>query len=169
MGDPMGINNGDSEGFPNRVAGCNTILPNYRQTLKYVNPACFTPPTVPTASVASLPYGCAPFTGAAAAPSGQTYCANMFGNNGRNSLVGPGLFNVDFSVFKNNYIRRISESFNVQFRAEMFNIFNHANFQQPLCCSEIFNQDGSAVSSAGKLSATAVDNREIQLSLKMIW
>ena len=77
-----------------------------------------------------MPYPCAPFTGAAAAaPSGQTYCANVFGNNGRNSLVGPGLFDLDFSVFKNNYIRRISESFNVQFRAEMFNVFNHAEWR----------------------------------------
>ena len=169
MGDPMGINNGDSLGYPNRLAGCNTVSPNYRSTLQYVNTACFTPPSVPTASVASLPYGCAPFTGAAAAPSGQTYCANLFGNNGRNSLVGPGLFDLDFSVFKNNYIRRISETFNVQFRAEMFNVLNHANFQQPICCSAILNQDGSSVSGAGQLSSTATDNREIQLSLKMIW
>ena len=170
MGDPMGINNGDSLGFPNRVAGCNPILSNYRSTLQYLNTDCFTPPTVPTASLASLPYPCVPFTGAAnPAPSGQTYCANMFGNNGRNSLVGPGLFDVDFSVFKNNYIPRISETFNLQFRAEMFNVFNHANFQQPLCCSAIFNQDGSPASGAGQLNATATDNREIQLSLKLIW
>ena len=169
MGDPMGINNGDSLGYPDRIPGCNTVLPNYRSTLQYLNTACFTPPSVPTASVASLPYGCAPFTGAAAAPSGQTYCANLFGNNGRNSLVGPGLFDLDFSVFKNNYIRRISETFNVQFRAEMFNVLNHANFQQPICCSAILNQDGSSVSGAGQLSSTATDNREIQLSLKMIW
>ncbi len=170
MGDPMGINNGDSLGFPDKVAGCNPIAANYRSTLQYLNLACFNPPTVPTASVASLPYPCAPFTGAAAAaPSGQTYCANVFGNNGRNSLVGPGLFDLDFSVFKNNYIRRISESFNVQFRAELFNVLNHANFQQPLCCSGIFNQDGSPAASAGQLSQTATDNREIQLSLKVIW
>ena len=170
MGDPMGINNGDSLGFPDRVAGCNPILSNYRSTLQYLNTACFIPPTVPTASVASLPYPCAAFTGAAApAPSGQTYCANVFGDNGRNSLIGPGLFDLDFSVFKNNYIRRISESFNVQFRAEMFNVLNHANYQQPLCCSAIFNQDGSPASGAGQLSATATDNREIQLSLKVIW
>ncbi len=37
-------------------------------------------------------------------------------------MLGPGLFNIDFSVFKNNYIPRISETFNVQFRAEFFNV-----------------------------------------------
>jgi len=167
----MGIKNGDSEGFPNRVAGCNPILPNYRSTLNYLNPNCFTPPTVPTSAIgtSALPYQCAPFTGAVAAPAGQTYCANMFGNNGRNSLVGPGLFDLDFSVFKNNYIPRISESFNVQFRAELFNALNHANFQQPLCCTETFTTSGVLQSNVGQLSQTATDNREIQLSLKVIW
>ena len=176
MGDPMGINNGDSLGYPDRIPGCNPILPNYRSTLNYVNTACFTLPTVPTSAVASLPYPCISniagsgfFNAASPAPSGQTYCANVFGNNGRNSLTGPGLFDFDFSVFKNNYITRISETFNVQFRAEFFNVLNHANFQQPICCSAIFNQDGSSVGTAGQLNAAATDNREIQLSLKLIW
>jgi len=39
--------------------------------------------------------------------------------------------NLNFSVFKNNYIRRISENFNVQFRAEIFNVLNRANFNVP--------------------------------------
>ena len=34
-------------------------------------------------------------------------------------------------MFKNNYIKKISENFNVQFRAEIFNILNHANFARP--------------------------------------
>jgi hypothetical protein len=58
-------------------------------------------------------------------------------------VVGPGLFNVDISVFKNNYIERISETFNIQFRAEFFNLMNHANFQSPLKHSKFFNADGS--------------------------
>ena len=88
----------------------------------------------------SLPVGAA-----SAAPSGRVYCANLFGNAGRNQLIGPRIVNLDFSVFKNNYIPRISESFNVQFRAEMFNVLNHANFQSPLCgsCQTLFNPDGS--------------------------
>ena len=49
-------------------------------------------------------------------------CGNIRGNLGRNTIIGPGLFNVDFSVFKNNRIPKISESANLQFRAEFFNI-----------------------------------------------
>jgi len=55
-------------------------------------------------------------------------CANIRGNLGRNTIIGPGLFNVDFSVFKNNRIPKISESANLQFRAEFFNILNRTNF-----------------------------------------
>jgi len=56
------------------------------------------------------------------------FCPNIRGDLGRDTIIGPGLFDMDFSVFKNNYIRKISETFNVQFRAEMFNVLNHANF-----------------------------------------
>jgi hypothetical protein len=104
-----------------------------------------------------------------AAPSGTVYCANLFGNAGRNRLIGPKLVDLDFSVFKNNYIPRISESFNVQFRAEMFNVLNHTNFQPPLCgsCQTIFTETGAP--EGGNLNATSTEARQIQLSLKVIW
>jgi hypothetical protein len=57
---------------------------------------------------------------------------NLFGNIGRNTAVGPGLINIDSSVFKNNYIETNSGSLNIRFRAEFFNILNHANFPSPL-------------------------------------
>ena len=41
---------------------------------------------------------------------------------------GPRFFNTDFGLLKNN---RITERFNLQFRAEFFNIFNHPNFGSP--------------------------------------
>jgi hypothetical protein len=52
----------------------------------------------------------------------------VFGNAGRNLLRGPGFAQVDFSVFKNT---RITETTALQFRAEIFNLFNHANFADP--------------------------------------
>lgn len=51
-----------------------------------------------------------------------------YGNAGRNTLIGPGLSNVDFSLLKNH---RLRENQNVQFRAEFFNLFNHPNFLLP--------------------------------------
>ena len=47
---------------------------------------------------------------------------------GRDAIVGPDFLNTDFSVTKNT---KIFERFNLQFRAEMFDIFNHPNFGNP--------------------------------------
>ncbi len=52
-----------------------------------------------------------------------------FGSLGRNSLIGPGYRNVDFSVFKTT---KLTERVNLQLRAEVFNILNHPNFSSPL-------------------------------------
>jgi hypothetical protein len=51
-----------------------------------------------------------------------------FGNLGRNVVIGPAFNNVDFSVIKRT---KLSESKLIEFRAEVFDIFNHANFGQP--------------------------------------
>jgi len=51
-----------------------------------------------------------------------------FGHLGRNVVIGPGFNNTDFSVIKRT---KLSESKVVEFRAEVFDLFNHANFGQP--------------------------------------
>src|SRR6188768_2425890 len=51
-----------------------------------------------------------------------------FGSAGRNTVIGPGFNNWDTGVAKNT---RFKERYNLQFRAEFFNFFNHANFFQP--------------------------------------
>jgi hypothetical protein len=51
-----------------------------------------------------------------------------FGSTGRNILRGPGLFNLDGSVFRTF---RITERFGLQFRAEMFGITNTPQFANP--------------------------------------
>jgi carboxypeptidase family protein len=94
---------------------------------------------------------------------------NRWGNLGRNSLIGPGVSNLDFSVFKNNPIKRISETFNAQFRAEFFNILNRANFSSPTQNLAVFDQNGLTVPSAGLITSTQTTSRQIQFALKLIW
>src|SRR4029077_10609662 len=96
-------------------------------------------------------------------------CPNIRGDLGRNSIIGPGLVNFDFSMVKNNYIRKISESFNVQFRAEFFNVFNHANFAPPIDNNTIFDQSGALIGGAGAVDQTSTASREIQFALKLIF
>ena len=94
---------------------------------------------------------------------------NRWGNLGRNTLIGPGLSKLDLSVFKNNYVKRISENFNAQFRAELFNILNHANFSSPTDNLTVFDQNSQPTASAGLITSTQTTSRQIQFALKLIW
>ncbi len=91
------------------------------------------------------------------------------GNLGRNTLIGPGLINLDSSVFKNNRIKRISDTFNIQFRAEFFNVINHTNFAPPLDNRNIFDSTGNPIGNAGLITSTQTPSRQIQFALKWIW
>src|SRR6267378_1266778 len=179
-GDPMGVQNNGSDtfGIPDRVPGCDPVNHNFKSNpggifLGYINYACFTPPTVSAATASTLRYPCTNFKKAPTLPSGQVYCANLLGNAGRNSIYGPRLFNLDFSVYKNFPVRKISESSSVQFRAEFFNILNHPNFAPPLPFfgqkqALLFNPDGSQTGGGG-LEASVTQPRDIQFGLKLIW
>jgi hypothetical protein len=78
-----------------------------------------------------------------------------FGNSGRNILIGPGMQEWDVSIIKRN---PITEGINLEFRAEFFNIFNHANFGTP----------GTTIgtSTAGVITSAA-SPRDIQFGLKL--
>jgi len=104
-------------------------------------------------------------------PGCQTLTLNLRGNAGRNILTGPGLSNLDFSAFKNNSVRRISENFRVQFRAELFNILNRPNFAVPNSPNntDIFDSKGAPTGTAGLLTSTSTTSRQIQFALKFIW
>jgi hypothetical protein len=91
------------------------------------------------------------------------------GKLGRNTVIGPGLLNFDFSLFKNNHIKRISDTFNVQFRAEFFNVLNHTNFAPPLDNRNIFDSAGTPIGNAGLITSTQTPSRQIQFALKIIW
>jgi Carboxypeptidase regulatory-like domain/TonB-dependent Receptor Plug Domain/TonB dependent receptor len=163
-GDPLGLNSSDPWDFPNRLTGpgCASLI-NPGNPNNYIKTQCFAIPTAPTAA----------FYTANCDPAFGTFpqCFNLRGNAGRNILTGPGTSNLDFSVFKNHHLKRISENFNVQFRAEFFNILNRANFAVPTLPDNvtIFDSTGSPVSSAGLLTSTTTTSREIQFAVKISW
>jgi len=158
-GDPLGEDTSSSFAYPNlvRTPACASPV-NPGNVTNYIKLQCFALPMATPAIAAQ----CVPF--AAASVSGT--CSNLLGNGGRNEIYGPGLVNFDFSVFKNNQIK---ENLNLQFRAELFNVFNHPNFNSPIDNSTIFNQDGSPTNGAGAIDGTSNFSREIQLALKLIW
>jgi len=167
--DPLGMNSTDAFNFAAVVPGCNPV----HGGINYLNLNCFTLPQA-TPDIASR---CQPFgfvSAALPAPSTPSSgipgtCANLLSAGRRNSLVGPGLVNFDLSLFKNNRIESISDVFNIQFRMEAFNVFNHTNFNPPTSNNQIFDGSGNPVSSAGLLDTTATTSRQIQFAIKVIW
>ena len=166
-GDLLGLNNTDPFDFPARLPGpgCQSAV-NPGNPDNYIKLECLGLPTAP----ASFAAQCAPLTGATApAPSGQVYCANLLVSSGRNTLVGPGLATFDMSLFKNIPIKKISETFNVQFRTEFFNLFNRPNFSPPTDNNIIFDGTGAPVGGAGVVDLTSTTSRQIQFALKVVW
>jgi hypothetical protein len=87
--------------------------------------------------------------------------ATDFGNSGVGIIQGPGQFNWDFTVMKNT---QITERHSIQFRAEFFNLFNHAQFSNPAAFPAGFADVNSP--SFGQITSTSVNPRVIQLALK---
>jgi hypothetical protein len=91
--------------------------------------------------------------------------AGTYGNVGRDTLTGPGIADVDFSALKST---PLSERVTLQFRAEFFNILNHANFNTPNTVA--FTSGTSGISpTAGVITSTSTTSRQIQFGLKLIW
>ena len=84
-----------------------------------------------------------------------------FGNEGRNNLTGPAFKNFDFITYKDFPIK---ERFTVQFRAEFFNILNHANFGLP--DSTVTDSNFGTITS---LANTTTPPRDIQFALKLLF
>ena len=87
--------------------------------------------------------------------------AGTFGNVARGALMGPASVNLNTSVFKRIPLK---ESLNLQFRAEAFNVLNHANFDTP---ELIIFQGNEFAGSAGVIRSTATRERQIQFALRI--
>jgi hypothetical protein len=186
--DPQNTLSSDDWAFPNRLGGpgCKTLT-NPGNPNNYIKTQCFQVPTAPDLTFWNANCDPAPVSlGQAFDPVNPANsfngnpptpwlpplaCFNLRGNSGRNVLTGPGVTSLDFSLFKNNYIKRISERFNIQFRAEIFNILNHPNFAPPVTPdnSDIFDGTGAPTGVAGLLTRTTTTAREIQFAVKVIF
>ena len=122
---------GDPDNFSNATsAGC----PSDRQSLQcWYNPAAFAIPAL---------------------AAGQTF-SHIFGDAHRGILRGPAHYNVDFSVFKDF---KLTERTNLQFRTEIFNLFNTPAFGLP--ANAVDAPGAGSISSAGP-------SRQIQMALKL--
>ena len=141
MGFPLGFTATPNQlsGFnyglrPNVVAGCDAVKSGAAQDRlnQWFNTACFTVPASYT-----------------------------LGNEGRSDarVRGPGINNFNFALFKRT---RINERFNLEFRSEVFNLFNRVQFGQPNRTVTT-----SSTSTFGQITSQLNDPRLIQLALRL--
>ena len=145
--DPTNTNSGaprpDITGNPYNFSSAESVgCPTNHQTIQcWYNPAAFAIPQL--------------------AP-GQTF-ATLFGDARRGSLRGPAEYNVDASVFKNF---RFGEQWNLQFRAEAFNLFNTPEFGLPNPATDAVGSPG-VLPLAASITSTVHPSRELQFALKL--
>jgi hypothetical protein len=89
--------------------------------------------------------------------------SGFWGNLGRDTLSGPGLGTWDFSTYKDT---KIHEQTQVEFRAELFNLLNRANFNTPNLIA--FTPTGVS-GTAGAITSTSTTSRQVQFALKLLW
>jgi hypothetical protein len=126
---------------PNVIAGCN-LYPAQQTLSNWFNTACYTAP-----------------------PIGE------FGNVGRDTLIGPDLFNVDASLSRDVRVPKVSEQFTVQFRAEFFNIANHPSFANPNANLFVQGTNGAFTPnpSVNLITSTSSQPRQVQFGLKILF
>jgi hypothetical protein len=91
--------------------------------------------------------------------------AGTYGNASRDAYTGPGLATVDFSVARKF---ALTERLGLQFRAEFFNILNHANFNTPNLIT-FSSATSGPLTTAGVITSTTTTSRQIQFGLKLLW
>jgi len=82
-----------------------------------------------------------------------------YGNSGRNSLNGPGYYNLDAGIHKTF---SLTEKLNLAFRAEAFNVFNNTNFKSP-------GTDYSAAGFGQYTAANVFPSRELQFAVRLVY
>ena len=99
----------------------------------------------------------------------QPTTSGFFGDLGRDALIGPGLATWDFSVMKETPIH---ERMTLQFRAEIFNITDRANFNTPSLIVAVTPTAGTTPvdsGTGGQITSTSTSSRQVQFGLKLLW
>ena len=146
-GDSLGLKGTAPYNVPNRIKntpGCGSGVLS-RRAVGYIDLNCFT------------------------FPSPNADGTTVYGNVGRNSLLGPSLNELDVSAMKTTSIHGDDSAIKLQFRAEFYNVLNHSNFSPPIANRTVFTAAGATVGTAGNITSTVTTNRQIQFGMKLLF
>jgi hypothetical protein len=175
--DPLGQANSEPMDVLSLAPGCtpkNVVQPG---NLQYLRPACFVYPVAPSQAFWNANCNQTPAFGTNGATGTLASfglppltCVNLMGNLPRNAIIGPGEFDVDMSIIKDTHISKFGEDFDIQFRAEFFNIFNRTNYQAPTDNLDAEDPLLSSNPSFGQIDQnTQIPMRQIQFALKLVF
>jgi hypothetical protein len=175
--DPLGQANSEPMDVLSLAPGCtpkNVVQPG---NLQYLRPACFVYPVAPSQAYWNANCNQTPAFGTNGATGTLASfglppltCVNLMGNLPRNAIIGPGEFDVDMSIIKDTHISKFGEDFDIQFRAEFFNIFNRTNYQAPTDNLDAEDPLLSSNPSFGQIDQnTQIPMRQIQFALKLVF
>jgi hypothetical protein len=142
---------GQVSGRANRVNGV-PLYPAVKSRQQWFNPAAFTAPPCFTATSTNV--ACSSYVA-----GGPTVYAS-YGNSGYDMLRGPAFQDWDMSLQKNTKFR---ERYNVQLRADSFNVFNHPNFGTPNAAISNTSTVGTITSISG---TPGYEQRTVEFAVK---
>lgn len=140
----VAANDGCGPSFVNKVAG-----QSFHTHKGKFDPVSLTVPYLATSPYALTPPGTTDNSwGPYARPAAGTW-----GDLGRDSLWGPGLFNVDSSLAKNF---QIHENLTLQLTVQAFNVLNHVNYGEPSSCIDCLGNSGTIQGTASEQDGTSL-------------
>jgi hypothetical protein len=144
-GDPLGLLGSQPFAFPNRDVYSRSCTKGHN--VNYIDTSCFSFPST---------YNYAPGLN-----------GPVLGTSRRNTLNGPGFFFWTTGLIKE---QAITERLRVQFQAQAFNVSNHTNFANPASAqTQLYSVSGTPSGTAGRLTATASQGRQLQFALKLLF
>jgi hypothetical protein len=144
-GDPLGLLGSQPFAFPDRVKNGSSCTNGHN--INYIDTSCFAFPTT---------YAYA--TG---------FNGPRLGTSRRNTLEGPGFFFWTTGIMKD---QPITDRLRAQIQIQAFNASNHTNFSNPASAqTQIYNVSGALSSTAGLLTSSATQGRQLQFALKLIF
>jgi hypothetical protein len=99
----------------------------------------------------------------------QLQPAGTFGDVGRNALTGPDLRTVDLALTKRVALDGLGESARAEFRVEVFNLFNRANFAPPSLVAFSGTAGNTPLASFGRIRSTVTAARQVQLGVRVVF
>jgi hypothetical protein len=95
--------------------------------------------------------------------------ADGMGNTSFAQFTGPAFWNQDFSITKNLPISSVSERFGLEFRVEMYNVFNHPQFSNPTASIGDSSKFGQLTSLTDTSRGGGVNSRNMAFQLRVVF